>query len=77
MINYEKIDALVASMKDELIADMKRWISVPSVQGAPAENAPFGLETRRMLDSGIDCILTNDFQIINETVKAWKEEHHA
>ncbi|MBO5219848.1 MAG: hypothetical protein J6C52_10485, partial [Clostridia bacterium] len=34
-------------------------------------------ETRRMLDSGIDCILTNDFQLINETVKAWKEEHNA
>ena len=34
-------------------------------------------ETRRMLDSGIDCILTNDFQIINETVKQWKEKHNA
>ena len=31
-------------------------------------------ETRRMLDSGIDCILTNDFQLINETVKAWKAQ---
>ena len=35
-MNYEKIDHLVESMRDELIADMKRWIAVPSVQG-PAQ----------------------------------------
>ena len=49
-MNFEKIDALVMSMKDELVADMKRWIAVPSVQGPAEENAPFGRENRRMLD---------------------------
>ena len=49
-MNYEKIDRLVESMRDELIADMKRWIAIPSVQGPAAENAPFGAENRRMLD---------------------------
>lgn len=49
-MNYEKLDSLVLSMKDELIADMKRWIAVPSVLGPAAENAPFGVENRRMLD---------------------------
>ena len=49
-MDFEKIDALVASMKGELIADMKRWIAVPSVQGPAEENAPFGKENRRMLD---------------------------
>ena len=49
-MNYEKIDHLVESMRDELIADMKRWIAVPSVQGPAQENAPFGAENRRMLD---------------------------
>ena len=49
-MNYEKLDSLVLSMKDELIADMKRWIAVPSVQGPAADNAPFGAENRRMLD---------------------------
>ena len=52
-MNFEKIDALVMSMKDELIEDMKRWISVPSVQGAPEENAPFGREVRRALDMAL------------------------
>ena len=52
-MNYDKIDRLVESMKDELIADMKRWIAVPSVQGPAAENAPFGVENRRMLDMAL------------------------
>jgi len=52
-MNYEKIDALVASMKDELIADMKRWIAIPSVQSEPLPNAPFGAENRRMLDMAL------------------------
>lgn len=52
-MNYEKIDSLVDSMKDELIADMRRWLSVPSVLGPAAENAPFGVENRRMLDMAL------------------------
>ena len=52
-MNYEKIDALVMSMKDELIADMKRWISIPSVQSPALPNAPFGAENRRMLDMAL------------------------
>lgn len=53
-MNYEKIDALIDAMRDELIADLRRWISIPSVQGAPAENAPFGAENRRMLDLALE-----------------------
>ena len=49
-MNFDAIDARVLAMKDELIADMKRWIAVPSVQGPAEENAPFGKENRRMLD---------------------------
>jgi len=49
-MNFEKIDSLILSMKDELINDMRRWIAVPSVLSEPAPNAPFGAETRRMLD---------------------------
>lgn len=52
-MNFEKIDALVLSMKDELIADMQRWLSVPSVLGEAAENAPFGVENRKMLDMAL------------------------
>ena len=52
-MNFEKIDSLVLSMKDELIADMRRWLSVPSVLSEAAENAPFGIENRRMLDMAL------------------------
>lgn len=53
-MNYDRIDANILAMKDEFIADLRRWIAVPSVQGAPAENAPFGAEVRRMLDLALD-----------------------
>ena len=52
-MNFEQLDARVSAMKDELIADLKRWISVPSVLSEPVENAPFGAETRRMLDMAL------------------------
>ena len=52
-MDFEKLDARVAALKDELIADLQRWISVPSVLSAPEENAPFGKETRRMLDMAL------------------------
>ena len=53
-MNYEKLDKIVESYRDELIANIQKWVSVPSVQGAPAgENAPFGTEVRRMLDMAL------------------------
>ena len=53
-MNYEKLDALVESYRDELIENIRKWIAIPSVQGAPAgENAPFGAEVRRMLDTAL------------------------
>ena len=53
-MNYEVLDRLVESYRDELIENIRRWISIPSVQGAPAgENAPFGAEVRRMLDMAL------------------------
>ena len=54
-MNYTKLDALVDSYRDELIANIRKWIAIPSVQGAPAgENAPFGKEVRRMLDVALE-----------------------
>ena len=54
-MNYEKLDAIVASYRDELIANIQKWVSVPSVQGpAAGENAPFGVEVRRMLDMALE-----------------------
>ena len=54
-MNYEKLDQIVASYRDELIANIQKWVSVPSVKAEPAgENAPFGTETRRMLDMALE-----------------------
>lgn len=50
-MNYEKLDAIVLSYREELLDRLKKWIAIPSVN-APrsADNAPFGMEVRRMLD---------------------------
>ena len=53
-MDYTKLDALVESMRDELLADMKKWIAVPSVLGEAAPGAPFGVETRKMLDLAME-----------------------
>ena len=54
-MNYEKLDSLVASYRDELIENIRKWVSVPSIQGpAAGENAPFGMEVRRMLDMALE-----------------------
>lgn len=53
-MDYQKLDAIVDSYREDILETMKRWIAIPSVQ-APraAENAPFGKETRRMLDTAM------------------------
>ena len=53
-MKYEAMDRRIQELKEELITDLKRWISVPSVQApAAGENAPFGAEVRRMLDMAL------------------------
>ena len=50
-MDYTNLDRIVDSYRDELIENIRKWISIPSVQGEPAgENAPFGAQVRRMLD---------------------------
>ena len=36
-IDFEKIDALVAGMRDELVRDVQKWVAVPSVQSEALE----------------------------------------
>lgn len=63
-MNYEKLDQIVESYRDELIANIRKWISIPSVQGAPAgENAPFGTEVRRMLDMALADAASFGFEV--------------
>ena len=53
-MDYTNLDIIVDSYRDELIANIRKWIAIPSVQGEPAgENAPFGREVRRMLDTAL------------------------
>lgn len=50
-MNYEKLDQIVASYRGELLAKLKTWVAIPSVQAPKCgDNAPFGPEVRRMLD---------------------------
>ena len=35
-MNYEKLDQIVASYRDELIANIQKWVSVPSVKADAA-----------------------------------------
>ena len=54
-MDYTNLDKIVESYRDELIANVRKWIAIPSVKGAPAgENAPFGSEVRRMLDTALE-----------------------
>ena len=63
-MDYAKLDRLVDSYRDELIENIRKWIAIPSVQGAPAgENAPFGKEVRRMLDTALEDGARFGFQV--------------
>ena len=54
-MNYENLDRIVDSYRDELIENIQRWVSVPSIQApAAGANAPFGAEVRRMLDMALE-----------------------
>ena len=64
-IDYDKIDSLVAAYKDELIADMKAWISIPSVQAEPLPGKPFGENVAKALDLALDTARKYGFETRN------------
>ena len=64
-IDYEKLDARVAELKDELIADIRAWVAVPSVQAEPLEGKPFGAENARMLDLALETARRYGFETRN------------
>ena len=54
-MSYENLDSLVDSYRDELIENIRKWIAIPSVKAEPSgENAPFGENVRRMLDTALE-----------------------
>ncbi len=53
-MDYERLDAIVASYREDIIRDIQKWVAVPSVLSAAADGAPFGKETRRALDVALE-----------------------
>ena len=53
-MDMKKLDAIVDSYRDEIVSDIQKWVAIPSVLSEPAENAPFGIEGRKMLDLALD-----------------------
>lgn len=50
----EKLDAALAALKGDMVETLQRWVRVPSVRAErSAENAPFGADVRRALDTAM------------------------
>ena len=64
-IDYDKIDARLAELRDEQIADLKAWISIPSVQSAPVDGKPFGENVAKALDLALDTARKYGFETRN------------
>jgi len=45
----------VLAMEEELLACLQENLRIPSVEGAPAENAPYGIEVRQSLQHVLAC----------------------
>lgn len=55
MASIEKLDQALAFYQEEALETMRRWVRQPSVkQPSEGENAPFGPDTRKMLDIALE-----------------------
>lgn len=51
-----RIDEILGKYREEMMETVQKWVRIPSVKGAPAPDAPFGVEARKVLDlSMADC----------------------
>ena len=64
-IDYAKLDARVAELKDELIADIQKWTSIESLQADPVDGKPFGENVAHMLDVALDTAKGYGFETRN------------
>ena len=53
-IDYSKLDKIVYELKDELIADIRAWLAIPSVQADPLPGKPFGENVAKALDLALE-----------------------
>ncbi len=50
----KELDAILDSLKEDMISTVQEWVRIPSVASADAQpGAPFGSEVRRMLDKAM------------------------
>ena len=64
-IDFDKIDARVAELRDEMIRDVQKWVAVPSVQSEAVEGKPFGENNARMLDLALETARGYGFETRN------------
>ena len=64
-IDYAKIDARVMELKDELIRDIQKWVSIPSVSAGSDGDKPFGSVVARMLDTALETARDYGFETRN------------
>ena len=64
-IDFDKIDARVAELRDEMIRDVQKWVAVPSVQSEALEGKPFGENNARMLDLALQTARAYGFETRN------------
>ena len=64
-IDYAKIDARVMELKDELIRDIQKWVSIPSVSSSSDGDKPFGPVVAQMLDTALETARDYGFETRN------------
>ncbi len=64
-IDYDKIDARVMELKDELIRDIQKWVSIPSVSSGSDGEKPFGPVVAHMLDVALETARDYGFETRN------------
>ena len=64
-MNKEAIKSRVESYRDELVRRLGVLVSIPSVQGAAEENAPFGKGPAAALDAALDMLAKDGFRTCN------------
>lgn len=64
-IDYAKIDARVLELKDELIRDIQKWVSIPSVSSSSDGDKPFGPVVAQMLDTALETARDYGFETRN------------
>ena len=47
------IERFVSENESAIVRNIARLVSIPSIEGPPAEGAPFGVESRRALDCAL------------------------